>query len=383
MKVVLITHHAIDGDRKTGFHFWADILARRGHSVRWMTVGFSRVTALKKNARKNNPPYNKWVQFSDNIQRYVWCPLFHPVDLGNRLLNLLSWPVFALYPKMMPKNLLSGLEGVDFFIVESGAGIVLVPRLAKLFPNARFLYNFSDRYSVIKYHPIIPHTDRLSLPLQDAIRVNATASIADFPPDAPVQYIPQAIEKRLFDNATVNPYPTGQNAISIGDMQFDAHAIEVLAKEFPTWKFHIFGRKAKLETPLPNVIVYGEFAMEKLIPYIKFADIGLAPYSHSEDCEYLSESSLKLVQYTYCSLPIVAPKFASIGRAHVIPYDSSRVDETIGKAFYTAMAYDRGMIDRSSILNWEEMLAKMISTIGDGNDVRQMVASILDEGPHA
>jgi 2-beta-glucuronyltransferase len=363
MKVVLVTHHAVDADRMTGFHFWADLLDKQGIKVDWITVGFSRITGLKKNARTYTRPYNVWVSLTENLQKYVWRPLLHPADLGSKSANLLAWPLFALYPRMLPNEVRVEIADADLFIVESGAGGTLVPELAKLCPSAKFLYNFSDRYSVVKYHPIIPHTDKSALRHYDMIRVNAAVVAEEFPPDAPVVYIPQAIDKTLFDSATVSPYRGPRNAISIGDMLFDAAAIETLAERFPDWTFHVFGRSAKITKAMPNVIEYGEFPFTKLVPYLRFADIGLAPYRYSDQADYLSQSSLKMVQYTYCQLPIVAPFFAAKGRDHVIPYEAANVRDTIASAFDAAIGYDRSKIDKNSVLDWQQMLQQMMSVM--------------------
>lgn len=363
MKVVLVTYHAVDGERRTGFHFWADLLDKQGVKVDWVTAGFSTLTGLKKDARGYKPPHNQWTHLTPNLRKYVWKPLFHPANFDNDIVNLLAWPVFSLYPMMMPAALKDGIKDADLFIVESGAGATLVPELARLCPDAKFLYNFSDRYSIIKYHPMVPHAEKRALRHYDMIRVNAAVVANDFPQDAPVVYVPQAIEKSWFDAAAQNPYKTPKNAISVGDMQFDARAIEALAKKFPDWHFHLFGRKSRITKDLLNVTAHGEFALADLVPYIKFADIGIAPYAHSDDGEYLSQSSLKLVQYTYCRLPIVAPQFASLGRGHVMAYDARDIEGTIGAAFARAITFDRASIDTSDVLDWQEMLSRMMTVM--------------------
>lgn len=363
MKVVLVTYHAVDGERRTGFHFWADLLDKQGVKVDWLTAGFSDLTAFKKDARSYKPPHNTWANLTPNLRKYVWKPLFHPANFDNDVVNMLAWPVFSLYPMMMPADLKDGIKDADLFIVESGAGATLVPELAKICPNAKFLYNFSDRYSIIKYHPMVPHSEKKALKHYDMIRVNAAVVANDFPKDAPVVYVPQAIDKDLFDAATINPYKKPRNAISVGDMQFDANVIETLAEQYPDWHFHLFGRKSRITKELPNVTAHGEFALGDLVPYIKFADIGIAPYSHSDDGDYLSQSSLKLVQYTYCKLPIVAPHFASLERNHVLAYDAKNVKGTVGAAFQKAIGYDRDTIDTSSVLDWQEMLARMMAVM--------------------
>jgi 2-beta-glucuronyltransferase len=363
MKVVFVTHHSADSDRKTGLHFWAELLSAQGTKVDWITVGFSDLTALKKDPRSCRGPYNEWTPISPNLRKFVWKPLFHPANFNSNVVNMLAWPIFSLYPQLMPSNLKDGLRDADLFIVECGVATTLTPKFAEMCPNAKIIYDVSDRYSVTPYHPMIPHASKKFLSCYDMIRIKSSDMFTDFAEDPRVVYLPQALDKNLFDAALENPYKAQRNAVSVGDMQFDTVAIETLAEQFPDWQFHLFGRKSRITKDLPNVITYGERPFNDIVPYIKFADVGIAPYAHSDVSDYLSESSLKLVQYTYCKLPIVTPKFASKGRDHAIGYNSQNVKATIGEAFGKAIAYDRNSIDTSSVLDWQEMLDRMMTVM--------------------
>lgn len=363
MKVVLISGHDALSDRKTGFHFWADILDKRGVDVDFITVGSSPLSLIKKNSKVLKPPFNEWVKITDHLRKYTWMPIFHPMNFNNKFLNFLSWPVFQFYPHLMPDELLSSVKNADLFIVESGSGPMLVPKLAKINPRAKFIYNPSDRADVVPFHPIISKKSDEALPYFSMIRLNAAAVEQDFPKGAPTKYIPQAIDKTLFDTPHKNPYKSARNVISIGDMLFDQNTVSTLAENFPDWTFHLFGKQAKLTQPLPNVIEYGEKAFDKLVPYLQHADIGLAPYSNTKEAGYLSQSSLKLVQYTYCRLPIVTPGFAAKERAHAFAYNPDS-PETLIAAFQQAMVHDRNAIDRSEVQNWDNVIDKMLAVMG-------------------
>ncbi len=364
MKVVLISGHDGNSDRKTGFHFWAEILAARGANIYFLTVGSSFISLFKKNGKRLKKPFNRWVSIGERIQKYTWLPLFHPMYFSNKILSYLSWPVFALYPYLMPRRLLEPLKQADWFIIESGAGPILVPRLARLNPNAKFIYNSSDRPGVVAFHPIVTRAEKKTLPYFNVIRLNAAIMAKDFPPGAPIHYIPQAIDKFSFDKETQNPYSRAKNAINIGDMLFDTKTVEELARAYPDWNFHLFGKGAKISKPMKNVIEYGETPFEKLIPYLQHADIGLAPYSPSPEAGYLSQSSLKIVQYTYCRLPIVAPDFAA-ALPHVMSYTHGSTDRTAAMAFKKAIEYDRTSIDKNSVYSWNDVIDQMMSLATD------------------
>ena len=264
---------------------------------------------------------------------------------------------------MMPRDLKT-LRDADVFIVESGSGPLLVPTFARNNPKAKFIYNFSDRSGVVDFHPYVVRQTEKNLPHFSMIRLNAAIVANDFPDGAPTCYVPQAIDKALFDRPWPNPYATPRNVISIGDMLFDASSVSIMAKNFPDWTLHLFGKGAKLPQELPNVRQYGERPYDEIVPYLKHADIGIAPYSNAQkETDYLSQSSLKLVQYTYCALPIVTPQFAASHRDHAFGYTPG-VESTIVYAFEKAMQCDRNGIDRSSVQDWTQMIDTMLGKVG-------------------
>lgn len=370
MKVILISGHDGASDRKTGFHFWAEILASRGHEVRFLTVGSSLLSLLKKNGKQLKKPFNQWVELYPRVHKFTWMPPFHPLYLGKKILDELTRPIFSLYAHMMPADLLDAIKDADVYIIENGAGQMLVPRLAKMNPAARFIFNSCDRPSVVKFHPVVVESEATMLPYIHAIRLNAAAMASDFPKDTETHYIPQAIDKTLFDADMKNPYDRPKNAINVGDMIFDAKAVEILAEHFPDWNFHLFGKGAKVSKPISNVIEHGEVPFLSLIPYLKFADIGLSPYRNTQKAAYLGQSSLKNVQYTYCRLPIVAPAIAGGSRPHIITYSSSDDEQSVVDAFTRAIAYDRQSIDPSVVPSWEDVIDRMLALAEEGYNKR-------------
>lgn len=360
MKVVLITGHEYDSPRKTGFHFWADILSERGDQVDFLTVGQSKMTGIIGNHKVFPGPHNEWVFKKTGLRKFVWMPLFHPFKLKLSILTRLSTPFFSwAYPAMLPKKFKDGVKDADAFIVEVGAGLLLVKTLHKLCPNARFIYTVSDRLSTLNAHPALEEAEKKVLPLFSRIRVPAAMMAEDYV-GYKVKYIAQGIDKNVFVQRYASPYTKPKNAVSVGDMLFDSHAIETMAQNFPDWTFHVFGRRATVKNPKPNIICYGEKPFDQITPYIQNADIALAPYRNEASAAYLSQSSLKMFQYSYCALPIVAPSFAAVSRDHAIGYDPDD-PATIVEAFQKAMDYDRSTIDTDNILDWNQVIDKMLA----------------------
>jgi 2-beta-glucuronyltransferase len=93
------------------------------------------------------------------------------------------------------------------------------------------------------------------------------------------------------------------------------------------------------------------------IAYLKHADIGLQIRAYSPGAESLTDS-LKMIQYTYCHLPIVAPKFLDSPRPHVIGYRPGD-DDSIRTALQGALDFDRSAIRTDDIRSWDELTEEL------------------------
>lgn len=358
MKVTLIVAHDYDSKRKVGFHYWADYLVANGHEVDYVSVGKSYLSKLF--GRPIPSVRNQWVKLSERLNVYNWVSWIHPC-LNHRFLNPFLLPIFKLIPHQFGKGNLQRLAASDVLIVESGIGLALIPLIKQLNGNIKIIYEASDRLKTVGAHPYVLSAELQALESFDLIRVPAKVMLGDFSTHAPIVYIPQGIDKTEFDKTHTNPYSTGKNVISVGDMLFDQHVITQFANAFPEWTFHLFGRNAKLTDKLKNVIEYGECHFASIVPYMKFADIGLAPYRNALNCEYLSQSSLKLLQYAYSSLPIVAPEFASGNNSYVFGYkDLASANE----AFTKAMMFNKQASEKPVIYSWDNVLDEMLNLIG-------------------
>ena len=131
----------------------------------------------------------------------------------------------------------------------------------------------------------------------------------------------------------------------------------------------LIGKTAMLEEALPNVIAHGEKPFAQTIPYIQHADIGIAPYRPAPNADYLSQSSMKMMQYTYCRLPIVAPLFAAAGREHVLSYNPA--DEgSIVRAMEQAISFDRNTIGISAVADWSNIVDRLCDGVGESAAIR-------------
>jgi 2-beta-glucuronyltransferase len=213
-------------------------------------------------------------------------------------------------------------------------------------------------------HPILAKVENRTAAEYDLFTSPSQLILENYPPDVKKCYLPQGLQKSLFDVSVPNPFEgQGPHAIIAGDMMFDRLSFEMMVRNFPDITFHTFGRMelGKLISSR-NVIHHGEVPFETLRNYLVHADIGIAPYLDRPDVHYLVESSLKLVQYTYARLPILAPYFCKGNRDHLKGYTPGD-EASIVQALDEVCRVDRTTIDRSDVYDWREVIAKMLTSV--------------------
>jgi 2-beta-glucuronyltransferase len=358
--VLIVTgQHFATQPRRVDLHFIAEALTKSGRHVDFLSLRLSHLSRLIKDERwafARTRPLNRWTAVSPMIDEFIWFNLVHPISFGRPALNRATGPVFRHYGRLLPKAVTERLQAYSHIVIESGIALLLFPQLRRLAPNAHFIYHAADRLGTIGTHPEAKRILEQQAGRFETIHIMAEAIAADLPPGTTTLYLPHGIDKDAFDGAQETPYKTARNAVSVGDMLFDAHAIATMARAFPDWTFHLFGRLARLPEPPGNVVTHGERPFGEIAAYIRHADIGIAPYRANHDADYISQSSLKMIQYTYCRLPIVAPHFAAAGRSHVFGYDPAD-EASISAAFSAASTSDRSLIDISGVRTWDEKTA--------------------------
>ena len=365
-RVLIITgQHFATQPRRVDLHFTAEALNRRGIPVDFLSVRLSRVSRLVNDERwkfAKTRVLNRWTTVHELQDEFIWHALMHPLNFGRSLLDRIAAPFYRLHGKFIPRAVKKRLSVYSDIMIESGIGLLLLPQIRRRAPQARIIYHAADRLETIRVHPLAQHILRTRYNDLDFARLVADSIRSDIPAGLPIMVLPHGLAKDVFDRVAESPYRTGRNAVSVGDMLFDAHAVETMARAFPDWTFHLFGCLGRLDQALQNVTIHGERPFAEIVPYIRFADIGLAPYLDRRDADYISQSSMKMIQYTYARLPIVAPTFAAAGRGHVLGYDPSD-DDSIRTAFERATRFNVSEIDTSAILTWDEMTAKLFPVV--------------------
>lgn len=354
---LLFSGHYYASKRRANFHFLADALVRLGYDVTFVTVQISPISRLRGDARFEYPvraEANRRVEKAPHLASYVWFTPFHLFHLRAALADRLTAPLAGLYAALPMPGLEPVIAGASLILVESTGALLLIDRIRRLNPAARLVYRVSDDVRNLGLHQAVVDAEERVAPRFDLISAPSRYSVRRFGYLPNVRLHPHGIDAMVFDQPHPNPFDGPRNAVSVGHSFYDPDLVAHAAELFPDWSFHVIGRVPRT-VDRPNVRWYGEIPFARTVPYIAHADIGLAPYTFRPGAETLADSSLKMMQYSWCRLPTVAPDFATRpDRPHVVGYRPGD-RESIRRAFQAAAAIDRSRIDRSGIRSWDDI----------------------------
>ena len=370
--VVLFSFHFYQSRRRAGFHWLCDAFREMGWQARFITVDFSLLSELRKDPRLQAGKaegINRLSRIAPNLEVGVLKTAFHPVGNRRSLLGRLANAASATYPGFRRGFAARAATGADLVIVESAASLFLVPTIRRV-TNAPIVYRVSDNIEAIRPVPALLAAEQRAAAEVDAISLASEILARRFRPIGAVQIDPMGIDKTIFDAATTSPYPDNGRirVINSGSSGLDAATLMSAARQFPDWDFYQFG-KLKQHVDGANIRQMGEVPFAELVPYVKFADIGFAPYLARPGFEYQAEHSNRLLQYVYCGLPSVVPEqITSPGRPHFLGYRSGDA-ESIAAALGAAHAFDRTRVPRDTVPTWSEVAVRIAATPRRGSRV--------------
>jgi 2-beta-glucuronyltransferase len=368
-RVVLFSYHYLGSNRKAGFHWIADAFWRMGWDVVFVTAPISRISRLRGDFRFDHPVLaeaNRLVRVDERLRSYVLYTSYHPVALPNAWMNWLAAPLFTRYGRARLGPLAAAAAESDLMIIESTPAIMLVPQLKHLNPNGRLVYRASDdlTFPSQRTPPFVFKAEELLAPAFDLISAASHITVDRLGGDN-ATYHPHGVAKHLFDLAETSPYADGTHVVWVGTKWIDNAFLELAATAFPAWDFHVVGPISRTVSH-PNIHYYGELPFEETIPFIRHADIGWStfpiPHAGGRARDVMRIHSLKTMQYTYCGLPIVAPRDLVIDREHVFPYDVTE-PSTVRAALEAAAAAGRKPELAEDVFSWDD-LARILA--GEG-----------------
>jgi 2-beta-glucuronyltransferase len=359
-RVVLFSGHYYQSRRRAGFHFLADAYHRSGWEVTFATVALSWLSVVRRDPRMAYPvraESGRMRTLAPGLDSFVLFTRLHPANLRSRLLNQVSAPLFRTYGKALAGALEQAVAHADLLVFESTPGLLLVDRCRAINPQARYVYRVSDDLRLLGSHPVVLEAEGRLAPTFDLVSV-PSAPMADlFPGLSNVLVQPHGLLKEVFDADSTSPYNPGQvNLVFVGNSWLDHQFLSRASELFPDWQFHLIGPLADLPGR-PNIHAYGELPFAATVPYIQHASAGLHTLAFAPGAEAFRDS-LKVVQYTYCGLGVVAPEFLRSPRSNVFYYRPAD-DASISAALSSAVALDRRTVNRSEIRDWLQLAEEL------------------------
>ena len=355
-RVVLVTPNRWQDRSQAGFHHLARAFARAGRDVVFLTVQKSLVGDWIRG--RSAPAAANRLLVEGHVTSYLWRTPWHPMNLRSGMLNRLTSPLARWYPQFPLGAAEPLLIGAGLALFDTGAGLMLVNRIRALAPGARLVYRASDDVRHAGVHPIVVEAEAQALSRFDLISSPCAAIHARFADRPAARLHHHGIDRALFDRASASPYAgaAGPHAVYVGRHPVDPRFLEAASALRPEWTFHVIGPVQGLPGR-DNVRAYGELPFAETVPFIRHADIGLHPLPRASGAEMFTDT-LKVIQYTYCRLPILAPAFLGGTRPNVVHYEPGDRG-SIDRALHAARGLDRSRIDVSHIRSWDALAGEL------------------------
>lgn len=378
-KVILISHHYFQEKRKAGFQCLAQAFSDLGWEVVFITSPIGVFSLFTRDYRMEYPvktEKNRVIQIKPNFYSYVLFNLYTPENVNNylpfrkmpkigNLMNLILTIPYFFFGLYISKSLKELIHDTDLVIIESTPALLYYRTVKKACNHAKFIYRVSDDLEFLNCHPYVIEYEEKIAENFDLISVPSEYLFKKFSNNSNVVLHLHGIAKDLFDKKYKKPESFGKfekNVIFIGNSYMDENFITIAAILFPKWGFHIIGPFSN-SWKKDNVLLYGELPFTETIRYLQFADIGLQIRTVKNGFSSLSDS-LKVIQYTWVQLPIIAPSGMNSNRKNILYYIPGD-ENSIKKVLITAAEYDRSSIDRSGILSWKEFAQTLFDEVSN------------------
>lgn len=307
----VISGHDYRSKRKANVHFIARELAKRG-PTRFFSVGFSMLSKMTRDPRLSLWTSANRAETVDSVECYLWRSLVHPVNLHSSALSSLESAAFRAYARASRPILKKWIAESHTIVLESGMAVLFFDLIKSINATARIIYICSDSLDTIgcaKF--LIDELARVQNRI-DGVRVPSLALLPEFPGNDNVIFVPHGMDA-LPDMSTMpSPFARGRNLVSVGSMLFDPDFFRIAARAFPDITFHVIGGGRKAQSLSgQNLRVYDEIPFTETLPYLKFADAGIAPYDGRKVASYLVDTSMKLMQFGAMGVPSICPHAAA------------------------------------------------------------------------
>jgi 2-beta-glucuronyltransferase len=298
----------------------------------------------------------------NGVECYLWRTLIHPFNQAR--LGLLGFTenfLFEFYGGKLPSTLNVWIKESDIVIVEAGLGILFISQIKKINPLCKIAYFASDDLATLSASKYLEERLKRDLQYVDLVRLPSAHLMRHFSNAKKVCLIYHGMDHGILSIDEPSPYGPGIHAVSVGSMLFDTNFFDIAIEQFPDINFHVIGSGIERKTLPKNVIYYEEMNFRETIRFVKYANLGIAPYRAMPNAEYLADTSLKLQQLAFFGVPAVCPYFA-VGcmegyRFGYVPGDPF----TIGNAIRSALSCQRPTPKKYP--SWREATEKLFSEL--------------------
>jgi 2-beta-glucuronyltransferase len=302
---------------------------------------------------------NRLVPVRERLTSFVLMTRWQPGNLHVPLANRLSSSLFRRYARVSLGPLAGLLPDADLIVFEGTAALLLVERFRQLAPRARIVYRASDDLRRLPVHPLLLAAEAEAVSQVDLVSVSTRQIAAALAPFGDVYVHPPPVDKAAFDRQTDSPYNSGPVAMFAGvTPYFDYGTLAAAAERAPHVAFHIIGLPPR--TVAKNVVFHGEMPFADVVPYVQHATFGLLFFPPGYPG--LGEGN-KVMQYSYCRLPIVAPSHLEPERANMCVYEAGEA-ASLAQALEEAEHMPHSASFAEGILSAQE-LATILA--GDGH----------------
>lgn len=253
------------------------------------------------------------------------------------------------------------IQEADCIIFESNPALFFFDACKKLNSSAKFIYRMSDDVSMLNLPKSIADYEKKIISSFDLVSVPSQAMFEKFFKLSPnnVQLHHHGVDKNTFDKELLNPYAPGTiHHVFVGNSYFDSEFVEIASEIYSGHLFHVIGN-IKETVHKKNIIYYGAMSFTETVKYIKFASIGLHIISRASKSAVTLSESLKVLQYSYCKLPIILPDVIPMTRNNFFWYSYGNRD-SIRKAIENALNFNKDNFSNGDIYSWKELSAILL-----------------------
>lgn len=356
---LVLSAHDYRSPRRANIHFITRELATLG-TTRFFSLRYSKLSRYTHDPRLSLDGEANRIGLHCGVECYLWKTLFHPFNTRRSWLRPLENLMYGFYSQGRNPVLRRWICEADVILLESGVAPIFFDLIKELNPAAKVLYRASDALDTINVADYVTQAFARAAPQMNTIALPSKALAEGIPSRHNLAFVPHGIDHAVAEQADPSPYGEGIHAVSVGSMLFDPQFFVLASRRFPQIQFHIIGCGQPAHPDYgTNVHLYGEMPFAQTLPYIKHAQLGIAPYSSVNLPVYLRDTSMKLIQYAFFGVPAICPHFIAADYGNRFGYDLGD-EESIAQAIERAL-HPHQPIRNQQVLNWHEVAERMLS----------------------